>query len=363
MLRYLDISDTYLGKSRGHPSDMSSGVIAVGEMVGASGAAVMGAITLAYDIYCSFADSVDINSQGWDQPVYAIMGCVLGAGRLLGLDREQMGHALALALAPNMALGQSRQGELSSWKGCAGPNASRNGVFAALLARDGFTGPSAVFEGSGGLFEIVGRFDWVLPTHDHLIGKTHMKTLPVCYHGQAGVLAAYALRPKVKIEDIEEIHAEAYKASHVMMGVEANRWQPDTRETADHSMPYVLSIALLDGRISSASYSAQRLADPAVRALMRKVKVSENPEYTAAYPEAAPNSVTIRLKSGEVLREEVRYPKGHAKNPPSDTEVGEKFVAVYADRGRKTDGERVLKSLWDFDRAPRVSDMIRLLKF
>jgi 2-methylcitrate dehydratase len=104
MTRLLDISDTYLGKSRGHPSDMNSGLIAAAEVAGADGKSLIAAVVLAYDVYCSFCDAVDFNSKGWDQPVYSILGCVLGAGKLLGLTREQLGNAVSLALAPNMAL-------------------------------------------------------------------------------------------------------------------------------------------------------------------------------------------------------------------------------------------------------------------
>ena len=198
MVRLLDISDTYLGKSRGHPSDVISGIFAVAESVRADGKSLINAIVLAYDVYCSFCQAIDINSKGWDQPVYGVLGCVLGVGKLLGLTREQMANAVSLALAPNMALAQSRRGHLSSWKGCAGANASRNAVFAALLAKQGFTGPPAVFEGEGGLWDVIGRFDWPLPEDAHMITQTHVKTLPVCYHGQSAVLAALDLRsPRV----------------------------------------------------------------------------------------------------------------------------------------------------------------------
>ena len=131
MTRLLDISDTYLGKSRGHPSDMNAGIIAVAESIHADGKSLINAITLAYDVYCSFCDAIDVNAKGWDQPVYGVLGCVLGVGKLLKLNHDQMANAVSLALAPNMALAQARRGHLSNWKGCAGANASRNAVFAA----------------------------------------------------------------------------------------------------------------------------------------------------------------------------------------------------------------------------------------
>ena len=135
MLRFLDINDLYRVKGGGHPSDVIAGIVAVAEAVHADGASVVNAVTLAYDVYCSFIETIDINSMGWDHPVYSAMASALGAGKLLHLSREQMGNAVSLALAPNMALWQTRCGELSSWKGCAAANASRNAVFAAFLAQ------------------------------------------------------------------------------------------------------------------------------------------------------------------------------------------------------------------------------------
>jgi 2-methylcitrate dehydratase len=252
MVRALDVSDTYLGRSRGHPSDMISGLVAVAELAHADGRALIEAISLAYDVYCSFCEHVDVNAKGWDQPVYNVLGCALGAAKLMRLSADQTGHALSLALTPNMALAQARRGNLSSWKGCAGANASRNAVFAAMLAKEGFTGPTAVFEGSGGLWEVIGRADWPLPDQP-LIGTTHTKSLPICYHGQSAVLAALELRQRVNLLEIEEIKVEAYGTAVFMMGSDASRWAPTTRETADHSFPYCIAIALLDGEVTQGS--------------------------------------------------------------------------------------------------------------
>ena len=356
MVRSLDVSDTYLGRSRGHPSDMTPGLIALAEVMHADGKALIEAISLAYDIYCSFCQAVDVNAKGWDQPLYTVLGCALGAARLLRLDAEATGHALSLALTPNMALAQARRGSLSSWKGCAGANATRNAVFAALLAKEGFTGPTAVFDGSGGLWEAIGRSEWPLPAAP-MIPLTHTKSLPVCYHGQSAVFAAIELRERIKhdaLDDIAEIHAEGYGAAVFMMGADASRWAPATRETADHSLPYCIAIALLDGAVTSASFAAARLHDPAVVALMQKVKVSEDPALSARYPEGAPGRVTIRFKSGATQWLEIRYPRGHEKNPMSDAEIEQKFHTMCAGR---LDGERRTAALALLRRLETVGDV------
>jgi 2-methylcitrate dehydratase len=361
MTRLLDISDTYLGKSRGHPSDMISGLVAVAEANQCDGKSLLGAMALAYDVYCSFAAAIDVNSIGWDQPVYSILGTVLGVGRLLKLNREQMGQAIALALAPNMSLAQSRRGHLSNWKGAAGPNASRNAVFAAQLAQDGFTGPSAVFEGEGGLWDIIGRHDWPIPEGRFWISETHIKGLPVCYHGQSSVYAALELRPRVTLDSIEEIQVHAYKASVAMMGTDANRWAPATHETADHSLPFCVASALRDGEFNEHTFSTERLHDPAMLALMAKVKVAEDPRLSAAYPEGAPGRVAIRLKGGAVLEKEFIYPKGHAKAPMSEAEVVAKFNSMTAPRLDAARRAQVIDSIGKFEKSPSVDGLLELL--
>ena len=351
MLRVMDISDTYLGKARGHPSDVIAAVLAAADVAHADGRAVIAATTAAYDIYCSLCNATDWNAKGWDQPVYAVLAATVAAGRLLALTREQLGNAIALALVPNMAMTQTRRGALSSWKGCAGANAARNAIFAAMLARDGFTGPTAIFEGEGGLFDIAGRFDWVLPQVDHMIAHTHIKTLPVCYHGQSAVLLALDMRKRLPAERVKEIRVEAYRTAVDMMGNDPSRWAPTTHETADHSLPYTIAIAFLDGAVTESSFDPARFTDPAVVAFMHKVRVAEDPQLSALYPDGAPSRLTVTLNSGEVESAEMRYPTGHAKSAIGDDEVEKKFCRMAQTRlGEAACGE-ALDRLWNLERA------------
>lgn len=363
MVRFMDVSDTYVGKNRGHPSDVISAIVAVGDAIHADGRSVIGAIALAYDVYCSFIDAVEINIRGWDQPVYGVIACAMGAGRLLGLSHAQMGNAIALALAPNMALAQTRSGELSNWKGCAGANAARNGVFAAMLAHSGFTGPTAVFEGVGGLFEVLGRFEWPLPGPDaaRMVTRTHIKSLPLCFHGQSAVLAAFDLRGRVSPQEIREIRVETYRIAVLMMAGDASRWAPTTHETADHSLPFVVATALRDGEVTPESFAANRLADADIATLMRKVKVLESPELCAQYPEGVPSRLTVTTTSGDVFTTDVRYPKGHALNPMTDAELEKKFHDLWAAYGDAQQAEAVLRALWSLDRTADVGrDVLQL---
>lgn len=362
MLRALDMNDTYGVKSIGHPSDVIAGILAIGEAVRADGASVIAAITLAYDVYCSFCETIDINAKGWDQPVYGELASVLGAGKLLRLSRAQLGNAVALALAPNMALYQTRHGELSAWKGCAGANASRNAVFAATLALEGFTGPTAVFEGVAGLWDIVGRFDWTPSAGGdipHRVTRTDIKLLPICYHGQAAAWAALDVRPRLAIETITEVRIETYRPAVEAMANDPSRWAPKTRETADHSLPYVVALALLDGEITAGSFAPQRLTDPAVAALMRKVKVVASAELTERYPESPSVRMWIESASNATVFGEIRYPKGHVNNPASDSDLEEKFRTHFGAGRSNEQCENALRGLWSLETAPDVSEVIQ----
>lgn len=364
MLRFMDVSDTYVGRSRGHPSDIMAGILAVADATKAGGPAVINALTLAYDVYCSFIDAIEINRRGWDQPVYGVISTAMGVSRLLGYDREMTMNAISLALAPNMALAQSRNGALSNWKGCAGANAARNGVFAAMLAEEGFTGPMAVFEGTGGLYDVLGKFDWPLPDPKgpHMIELTHIKTLPICFHGQASVSAALELRGRVPALEIAEVSIDTYDTAVLMMANDAIRWAPDTHETADHSLPYCVAIALLDGEVTAASFEQHRLSDPVVLELMKKIRVQATPDINALYPEAAPGRLKVKLKSGATHELEVRYAKGHARNALTDAELEAKYRRIFAESNRVKQGEAVLAAAWALEKSNNVNaDLFALL--
>jgi len=359
MLRVLDLSDMYRVKSGGHPSDVIAALLAAAEMGARDGRSFIAAIAVAYEIYCSCCDAIDLNSAGWDQPVYGIVAATAAAGRLMGLDRERLGHAIALAIVPNMALYQTRHGELSSWKGCAGANASRNALFAVSLARSGFTGPEAPIEGKHGLWDIAGRFDWPLEPGrpPNRIERTHIKCFPVCYHGQSAVWAALALRQRVRIEDVESIEVRTHRTAFNLMASSPSRWAPATHETADHSLPYVVARALLDGRITEASFAESRLRDPRMAALMARTKVMEDPDLTAHFPESSPCRVLIRMTSGAEVSDEVRYPKGHESRPMSASEVHEKFRQLFDGYGERRQADNVLAAAGNLERLEDIGEL------
>ncbi len=366
-IRYLDCNDTYLSLEPAHPSDNWAAVMAVGEAVGATGAEWIAAAVVAYEVQCRLCDAASIRARGWDHVTYGCLSACLAAARLLKLDQEQTVHALGIAGTTGTALRLTRAGELSMWKGCAFAHAARNGVFAALLASEGMTGPAPLFEGDMGFCQQVSgplslpklggpsAADWMLP-------KTSIKFWPAEYHSQSAIDAALRLRPEIgDPSNIRSIEIATFRTAVEIIGKDPEKWRPKTRETADHSLPYCTVVALVDGDVSAEQFSQARLGDPALLDLVARTSVVEDPQLTAGYPSGIPNRLTVALNDGRTLTAEVAHPPGHDKNPLSDEQLARKFHTLVdpvfgADRARE-----ILASLGGLETLANPAELVSLL--
>lgn len=364
MMRYLDFNDATFGKSAGHPSDIFAAVLAQADALHADGRSVMTASTLAYEVFCNFSESVP-REQGWDHVVFGVIASAVGAGKLLGLSRAKMGNAIALATIPNMALEQTRTGELSMWKGCAAANAARNGVFAAQLAREGLTGPEQAIEGKWGLRHPLGRFQWQRfggRGGPFRVAQTHIKYFPAVVHAQTPITVALELHGKVKPEEIEAVAIETYWVAERYVDRANALWHPATRETADHSIPYCVVAALLDGKIASRSFAGARMRDPRLNALIERTTLRENPDFTRAHPAEWPCRIELALRGGKRVAAEARYFKGHAKRPLSDEEIELKFRALAVPLLGRRGADALLAKAWKLEKLTDIGDLLRLIK-
>jgi 2-methylcitrate dehydratase len=378
LIRYLDYNDTYLSLEPAHPSDNLSAVLAVGEMAGATGQDLITAAVLAYEIQCRLCDAASLRKHGWDHVTYGAISSTIAACKLLRLDAVKTTHAIGMAGVANTALRQTRAGELSMWKGCAFANAARNGVFAALLAAEGMTGPAPIFEGSLGFMKLLtGPFELPqlggestthhspLTTHhspDFMITKTYIKFWPAEYHSQSAIDAALQLRPEIgDIRNISAIDIHTFDAAVDIIANDPEKWRPSTRETADHSLPYCTAVALADGDVTLAQFDPKRFTDPALLELVAKIKVHRDPALTARYPNGIPNRLTVTMTNGRQLMKEVEFPRGHAHNPMTDAEVESKFRTLAELRYGKERSDKILAAFWGLERLRRVEELMRLL--
>jgi 2-methylcitrate dehydratase len=366
LIRYLDYNDTYLSLEPAHPSDNLAAVLAVGDMAQAGGRELITAAVLAYEIQCRLCDAASLRKHGWDHVTYGALSSALAACKLLQLDAARAAHALGMAGVCNVALRQTRAGELSMWKGCAFANAARNGVFAALLAAEGMTGPAPIFEGELGIMKLVtGPFE-LGPLggegRPFMITQTYIKFWPAEYHSQSAIEAALQLRPEVgDIRKVTSIDIHTFDAAVDIIGKDPEKWRPKTRETADHSLPYCTAVALADGEVTHAQFDPKRFTDPALLELVSKVKIHRDAALSSRYPAGIPSRVVVKLANGRQLMRDVEFPRGHARNPMTDEEVEQKFRRLVEPRYGKERADRVLKICWELDKATAAGELVKLL--
>lgn len=369
MVRFLDYNDGYMGLEPGHPSDSIPACLALAEAEGATGSELIVAIVIAYEIQMRLQDAASLNKRGWDHVNYINVAMAAAAARLMKLDEGQAEQAINIALSAHLALRQVRSGSLSDWKGCSAANAARNAVFAANLARHGMTGPAPVFEGDMGFFrQVTGEFTLDVEGFGHqgngdfAILRSLTKTFPTNGELHTAVWAALELREQIAdLGAVESIHIETSEFNRRVLA-DAEKWQPKTRETADHSLPYNVARALLDGDISLDSYSPQRIADPRAGELMSRTTVSEDPALTRLFPRHLANRVSVTLKTGETLTREVISGPGSLETPMTDADFERKFrrmAALHIDRSAQ---DRVLAYVAHLERQVDYSELFKAMR-
>ncbi|HEV2047566.1 MAG TPA: MmgE/PrpD family protein [Chthoniobacterales bacterium] len=376
-IRYFDYNDTYLSKEPAHPSDNISAALAITESIGASGRELIAAIALAYEVQCRLCDAASLRARGWDHVTYGAFSTALACARLMKLDPEKTRHAVNIAGVACAAMRQARVGELSHWKGVAFANSARHGVYSALLARTGMTGPAPIFEGQMGFEKQLGVSlgsvgeKFVKQTNAKspdegtpaMILKTSIKYWPAEYHSQSAIEAALFLRKEIgDPAKIQSVRIESHDASVDIIGSEPEKWKPEKRETADHSLPYITAIALIDGEVTNKQFEPERFADPKIWKFLENVKVERNAELSAMYPGAVANIVHVDLSDGKRLTKRVDYPLGHARNPLKDAEVEGKFNALVVPALGEKRGRAIVDLVWKLDEAKNVDGLMQAVE-
>ncbi len=364
MVRYLDMSDAYLLTSTAHPSDNIPALLALAEATGASGKDLLLAIVISYEIQCRFCDTVPFQAKGWDQPAAGAPAAALAAGRMLGLSKAEMHHALALAIVPHIALNQTRAGQLSMWKGMAGPYAAKQGLFAAMMAQAGMTGPENPYDGDFGLWnQTMGKSYAVkIPQrfkgHRFAVGQTNIKRFPVRDAIQIPIVAALELRRKIDIGNIDTVRIDTYAKHFGAQKEDAALWSPKTRETADHSLPFSVAAALIDGEVTPETFERERFLDKDIAAMMKRLRI----ELVDAFDKAAPATRSCRLVAtltdGRTVKTQHRQTPADIERGPSKVEIEEKFHRL---AGRTLDSTQRKKMSKCIDRLEKLTTVDALI--
>ena len=316
MIRYLDFNDAFVSLTHGagHPSDTIAALLAAAELRERSGRDLITATVLSYEVFCKIADTFDYLGSGVDHSTMTGFATVVGASRLMGLSLEQMVHAIGITVGGNTAIRQGRADTLSNWKAFAAADASRKAIFSAQLAQSGMTGPSNVFEGRLGFFNLISH----KPTAPLQLGEPYgirrafTKRFPLGQFSQTAAQAAVEARQFIRNPDeIQEINIRVSRSAIKIMADSPDKWRPQTHETADHSIPYAVSLVLMYGRIEPEYYEDPYLHDQRLLDLVNRVKCTPSDEADRSEHEFNLCELEIVLKSGERRTVRVEYHRGH----------------------------------------------------
>lgn len=371
MSRYLDYNDTYDSKELSHPSDNIMPIIAVTEAFRKGGTdAILGTV-IAYELQCRLCDAANLWKLGWDHVIYGLVSVSGGASRVMHIDKKRATQAINIALNSHLTMRQLRAGELSMWKAPAFSNSARNAIFAAMLARNGMTGPAPVFEGEMGFWkQVSGKFSIDTALFGGRMGafrinETAIKYFPAEIRAQTAIFAALEAREQFNsIKDIKSVEIGTNEAGWKIIGRDPEKWNPKTKETADHSIPYIVAVALMDGNIDQNSYRERRFRDKRTLDFLKNVTVVERPKFTKLFDKGGTvnaSDVVIKLKNGKTIKEEVIYSKGHPKNPMSDEDMESKFRKLAKNHISSEKADKIIELIWDLEKVKDISKLVTII--
>jgi len=341
LVRYLDYNDSYLARGETcHPSDNLGAVLAATEYAGGSGKDFLTALAVAYQVQCRLSDVAPVRAKGFDHTTQGAYAASAGVARALHLNQDQTANAVAIGGTAYNALRVTRTGRLSHWKGLAYPNTAFDATHVAFLAMRGITGPLEVFEGNKGFMEsIAGKFEinWQQENLE-AVTRTSIKKYNAEFHSQSVLEGILELRAshQVEAQNVDSIEIEIFDvAFHIIGGgEEGDKQLVRTKEEADHSLPYMVAVALLDGEVSPAQYTPERIMRQDVQALLRKVTIRPNDEMSKRFPAEMPSRIHIVLKNGQSLSSQKRDYEGFYTRPMSwemATQKFERLASPYTD--------------------------------
>ncbi|MFB6080657.1 MAG: MmgE/PrpD family protein [Haloferacaceae archaeon] len=344
LTRYLDFMDSFLAPGETpHPSDNIGTAFAVGEHVDASGADLIAATALAYELQGELAWNAPVRDRGFDHVTHTVITQAAAAASLLALDHESIRNAVGIAGTAHNALRVTRTGGINEWKGVASGNAARNGTYAALLAENGMEGPTNLFGGQKGWKQVVsGDFEVDLDPACPRLHDVMCKRYVAETYAQSAVEGIVELAEEQDVDpaDVTGIHLDTFHGAKLIIGGgEGSRYEVETKAQADHSLPYMLAAALADRRLLTEQYDPERIRADDVQRLLRTVTVEEDEELTERFEAGEmPAVIDVELDDGTAYHVEKADFRGHPNNPMDWADLEEKFhpmaASVYGERRR-----------------------------
>jgi 2-methylcitrate dehydratase len=370
MIRCMDYNDIYWKQDPSHPSDIFPAAMACCERAKSDGKELIVGLVLGHEFEMRLCEAAfpGIRERGWHHATLTAFASPIVAGRALHLSWEQIQHAIGISASRHCTLGAVTAGKLTMMKNTVDPMATQSGVLAALLAAKGYTGPEHVIDGKEGLTHCFGP-EWKLNLLIDGLGDSWritqcgMKFFPTEALTHAPISAVLDL---VKGNDLAPDQVAKVQVRSLARAADIlsdpSKYDPHTKETADHSLPYVIAAAIVDRQVTPAQFEMKKIMDAKIREQLKKVEVVADPEIEKVFPALQRVIVTITTTDGRTFTKQLDYPKGDPRNPLSDAEIEEKFSAlaegVLSERAQK----KLKEAIWNLEKAPSVSKLMALMK-
>jgi 2-methylcitrate dehydratase len=370
MIRCMDYNDIYWKQDPSHPSDIFSAAIAGCERTRSNGKELIVGLVLGHEFEMRLCEAAfpGIRERGWHHATLTAFVSPIVAGRALHLSWEQIQHAIGISASHHCTLGAVTAGKLTMMKNTVDPMATQSGVFAALLAQKGYSGPEHVLDGKEGLTQVFSP-EWKLNLLTDGLGDSWritqcgMKAFPTEALTHTPISAVLDL---VKGNDLHPDEVETIQIRSLARAADIlsdpSKYDPQTRETADHSLPYVIAAALVDRQVTPAQFTMQRIMDPKIREQLQKVEVVADPEIEKVFPTLQRVIVHITTKDGRSFNKQLDFPKGDPRNPLTDQELEEKFAALADGVLSEAAQDRVKDAVWNLERVGSVSELMALME-
>jgi 2-methylcitrate dehydratase len=380
MIRAMDYNDIYWKADPCHPSDLIAAPLALCESEGLSGQDLILSTIIAYEIEMRLCEigRPGVREYGWHHATLSAFAAPVAAGRVLNLTVDQMVSAIGISAARAFSPGAVTAGKLTNMKNTVDPWAGRMGAESALLARDGFSGPEHIIDGKEGLFAVFKHVQYKgepatfdgeglvkdlpnSPKSHYRILDCGMKSFPIeaLSHAPLTAMMKTVKENKIKAGDVKEIKVEVIARAADILG-DPHKYRPDSKETADHSLPYCMAVGLVDGMVTPLQFKEERVLDKSLIPIMDKVKVVANEEFEALFPKFQPSRVTITTNDGKQHSTRVDVPKGDPRDPMTEEEIAVKFNAlgksVIGDDQRKKLQQCIMK----IDSAKNINELLQL---
>ena len=370
MIRCMDYNDIYWKQDPSHPSDIFPAAIACCERAGGDGRELIVGLVLGHEFEMRLCEAAfpGIRERGWHHATLTAFVSPIVAARMLHLDCNKMQHAIGISASARATLGAVTAGKLTMMKNTVDPMAAQSGVFAALLAEKGYSGPEHVIDGKEGLVHCFGP-EWKLNILTDGLGDSWritqcgMKAFPTeaLTHTPISATLALVKDNDLKPDEVSKVHIRTTARGADILS-DASKYDPQTKETADHSLPYVIAAAVAERQVTPLQFTMEKIMDPAIRAQLNKIVVVADPEIEKVFPALQRVVVTVQTTDGREFSKQLDYPKGDPRNPLTDKEVEEKFEALAEPVMAPAARRRAMDAIWNLENQASVIDLMKLFR-